>query len=90
MLHQLTLKQQHHLVSQASANDDLHLNRVDGSTVETVCSCGAFKTVDDNPRFTCARAEGYVMRTQRCEPEQCSEKKPDRKISPQRFLKPVS
>ena len=91
ILHQLMLKQQHHLVSQASTNDDLLFNRVDGSTVETVCPCGAFKTVDDNPRFTCARAGGYVMRTtQRYKSEQCSEKKPDQKNSPQRFLKPVS
>jgi hypothetical protein len=91
MLHQLMLKQQHHLVSQASANDDLLFNRVDRSTVETVCPCGAFKTVDDNRRFAYARAGGYVMRTtRRCKPEQCSEKKPDHKNSPQRFLKPVS
>lgn len=71
MLHQLMLKQQHHLVSQASANDDLLFNRVDGSTVETVRSCGALKTVDGSPRFTCARAGGYVMRTtRRCKSEQ--------------------
>lgn len=85
------LKQQHHLVSQASAKDNLVFNRVYGSTVETVCPCGAFKTVDDNLRFPCARAGGYVMRsTRRCRLQQCSEKKPDQKSSPLVHLKPVS
>lgn len=91
MLHQLMLKQQHHLVSHTCVNDDLLFNRVDGSTVETVCPCGAFETVDNNPRFTCAQAGGYVMRTsRRCKSQQCSEKKPDQKNSPQLHMKPVS
>lgn len=90
MLHQLMLKQQHHLVLQASANDDLLFNCVDGSTVETVCPCGAYKTVDGNPRFTCARAGGYVMRiTRRCKSQQCSKKKRVQAYSPQLHLKPV-
>lgn len=91
MLHHLMLKQQHHLGSQTSANNDLLFNCFDGSMVETVCPRGAFKTIDDNPRFTCAEAGGYVMRTtRRCKSQQCNEKKRDQKRSPHVQLKPVS
>ena len=91
MLQQLMLKQQSHLILQASTNDDLLFNRVDGSKVETVCPCGAFRTFDQNPRFTCARAGGYVMRhTRRCKSQQCSEKNPNRNSPPEVQLKPMS
>lgn len=91
MLQQSILKQQSHLVVQASAKDDLLFNRVDGSKVETVCPCGASRTVDNNPRFTCAQAGGYVMRQSgRCKSQQCSKKNPNRKSPPKAYLKPVS
>lgn len=84
-------KQQHHRESQISADKDLLFNRVDGSTVVTVVPCNTSKTIYDYPRFTSARAGGYVMRTtQGCRSEQCSEKIPDQRYSPQLGLKPVS
>ncbi|KAL9635971.1 MAG: hypothetical protein Q9204_002423 [Flavoplaca sp. TL-2023a] len=49
MLQQLMLKQQSHLISQASANDDLLFNRIDGSKIETVCPCGTFREFNKTP-----------------------------------------
>ena len=40
------LKQQNHLILQASANDDLLFDHVDGSKVKTVCLYGAFRIFD--------------------------------------------
>ena len=72
IFHQLMLKQQHHLGLQPLANSDLIYSGIDGSTLETVCSSGAFKSVDKNPRLTCARARGHVVRTtRRCKSQQC-------------------
>ena len=65
VLHQLMLKQQHHLVSQTSANDSLLFNHVDDSTVETACPVTLSRQFDENPRFPCARAGVYVIRNTR-------------------------
>ena len=57
MLQQPMLKQQSYLILQASANDDLLFNRVDGSEVETVCPCGTFRTFDKNPDLHALKLE---------------------------------
>jgi hypothetical protein len=44
------------------ANQDLIYNRIDETTVGTVCACGKYSTVDRQPRFTCLQRDGYVMR----------------------------
>lgn len=91
VLHNLMLKQQRHLASlKVGANDDLYFSRIDGGSVETVCACGTYKTMDNNPRFSCAQATGYVVRGSRqCQSQQCGEKKPGQKSSPS-LLKPTS
>jgi hypothetical protein len=84
MLRDLMLTQQRHLASISGVRQDLIYNRIDGSTVQTVCPCGSYKTIDRQPRFTCAQKDGYVMMERRgCRSQECSAKG-------QQFMQPIS
>lgn len=58
--------------STKTANDQLVYHRIDGSSIDTICSCGETKAIDRLPRFVCGQPRGYVMRRiNHCKSQQC-------------------
>ena len=76
MLLQLMLMQENKLGSVTSANEELVFNRIDGSTVDTVCPCGDYIVTDTDPRFSCAQPGAYVIKMRRgCRSLECDAKR---------------
>lgn len=87
MLLQLMLMQEKKLDSVTGLNEELVFNRLDGSTVETVCPCGDYMVTDTDPRFSCAQPGAYVVKERRgCRKPECNAKRRGQ----QQPMKPVS
>jgi hypothetical protein len=87
MLLQLMLMQEKKLDSVTRLHEELVFNRLDGSTVETICPCGDYMTIDTDPRFSCAQPGAYVVKVRRgCRKPECNAKR----RSQQQPMKPVS
>ncbi len=81
------LMQEKKLDSVTSLHEELVFNRLDSSTVETVCPCGDYMLIDTDPRFSCAQPGAYIIKGRRgCRKPECNTKRRGQ----QQPMRPVS